>query len=73
MKLQIEKENRKFTITTKLDKKATSNYDTNLYVSEDNKVVAGCTVKSTDTLAAIKLIAENTIQFYLSPSNLVLP
>ena len=73
MKLQIEKENRKFTITAKLDKKATSNYDTNLYVSEDNKVVAGCTVKSTDTLAAIKLIAENTIQFYLSPSNLVLP
>ena len=45
MKFQIEQNGRTFTVSTRTDKKATSNYDTQMTVSENNSVVAGCTVK----------------------------
>ena len=45
MKFNLETNGQTFTVTTRTDKKATSNYDTQLKVSDKNGVVAGCTVK----------------------------
>jgi hypothetical protein len=46
MKFQFELNGRTFDVSTRTDKKATSNYDTQLSVSDKNGVVAGCTVKN---------------------------
>ena len=45
MKFNLETNGQTFTVTPRTDKKATSNYDTQLTVSDKNGVVAGCTVK----------------------------
>ena len=45
MKFNLEQNGQIFKVTTSTDKKATSNYDTQLTVSDKNGVVAGCIVK----------------------------
>ena len=65
MKFQIEQNGRTFTVSTRTDKKATSNYDTNLYVSENNNVVAGCTVKKSTPKNEVEVAAKKCIKMYL--------
>ena len=65
MKFNLETNGQTFTVTTRTDKKATSNYDTQLTVSDKNGVVAGCTVKKTTPKNEVQEAAKKCIQMYL--------
>ena len=65
MKFNLEINGRTFTVSTRTDKKATSNYDTNLYVSENNNVVAGCIVKKTTPKNEVEVAAKKCIKMHL--------
>lgn len=65
MKFNLETNGQTFTVTTSTDKKATSNYDTQLTVSDKNGVVAGCTVKKSTPRNEVEDAAKKCIQMYL--------
>ena len=65
MKFNLETNGQTFTVTTRTDKKATSNYDTQLTVSDKNGVVAGCTVKKTTPKNEVQEAAKKCIKMYL--------
>lgn len=65
MKFNLETNGQTFTVTTRTDKKATSNYDTQLTVSDKNGVVAGCTVKKTTPKNEVEEAAKKCIKMYL--------
>lgn len=65
MKFNLETNGQTFTVTTRTDKKATSNYDTQLTVSDKNGVVAGCTVKKTTPKHEVEATAKKCIKMYL--------
>ena len=65
MQFNLETNGQTFTVTTRTDKKATSNYDTQLTVSDKNGVVAGCTVKKTTPKNEVQEAAKKCIQMYL--------
>lgn len=66
MKFNLEINGRTFVVSTRTDKKATSNYDTNLYVSENNNVVAGCTVKKSTKKSEVADAAKKCAMMYLT-------
>ena len=66
MKFNLEINGRTFVVSTRTDKKATSNYDTNLYVSENNSVVAGCTVKKSTSKSELADVAKKCAMMYLT-------
>lgn len=66
MKFNLETNGQTFTVTTRTDKNATSNYDTILYVSENNLVVAGCTVKKSTPKNEVEEAAKKCISMYLT-------
>ena len=65
MKFQLELNGRTFDVSTRTDKKATSNYDTQLTVSDKNGVVAGCIVKKTTPKNEVEATAKKCIKMYL--------
>lgn len=65
MKFNLEANGQTFTVTTRTDKKATSNYDTQLTVSDKKGVVAGCTVKKTTPKHEVEVAAKKCIKMYL--------
>ena len=65
MKFNLETNGQTFTVTTRTDKKATSNYDTQLTVSDKNGVVAGCTVKKSTPRNEVEDAAKKCIKMYL--------
>lgn len=65
MKFSLQINERTFMVTTRTDKKATSNYDTQLTVSDKNGVVAGCIVKKTTPKAEVMATAKKCIKMYL--------
>ena len=65
MKFSLEINRRTFMISTRTDKKATSNYDTQLTVSDKNGVVAGCVVKKTTPKTEVMATAKKCIKMYL--------
>ena len=65
MKFNLETNGQTFTVTTRTDKKATSNYDTQLTVSDKNGVVAGCTGKKSTPKNEVQEAAKKCIQMYL--------
>ncbi len=66
MKATIDFEQKTYQVTTVTDKKATSNYDTNLTVSFENKAIAGCIVKKTDSKDTVMSAAKKCIKMYLT-------
>ena len=66
MKTNFELNGRTFEVTTRTDKNATSNYDTNLYVSENKNVVSGCTVKKSTPKSEIVELAKKCAMMYLT-------
>ena len=66
MKFQFELNGRTFEVSTRTEKNATSNYDTQLTVSEKNSPVAGCVVKNSTHKKEIEEAAKNCIQMYLT-------
>ena len=66
MKFQIEQNGRTFTVSTRTDKKATSNYDTQLTVSDKNGVVAGCIVKKSTPKSEVADAAKKCAMMYLT-------
>ena len=65
MKFNLETNGQTFTVTTRTDKKATSNYDTQLTVSDKNGVIAGFIVKKTTPKNEVQEAAKKCIQMYL--------
>jgi len=65
MKFNLEINGRTFVVSTRTDKKTTSNYDTNLTVSENNSVVAGCMVKKSTPKHEVEDAAKKCVQMYL--------
>ena len=65
MKFQFELNGRTFDVSTRTDKKATSNYDTQLTVSDKNGIVAWCTIKKTTPKSEIDVAAKKCVQMYL--------
>ena len=65
MKFQFELNGRTFDVSTRTDKNATSNYDTQLTVSDKNGVVAGCIVKKTTPKNEVEVAAKKCVQMYL--------
>jgi len=65
MKTTIEHENKTFQVVTRTDKKATSNYDTQLKVLFENKAIAGCIVKKSDSKDTVLSAAKKCINMYL--------
>ena len=66
MKFNLETNGQTFTVTTRTDKNATSNYDTQLTVSEKNNAVAGCTVKKTTPKNEVEAAAKKCAMMYLT-------
>ena len=65
MKFNLETNGQTFTVTTRTDKKATSNYDTQLTVSDKNGVVAGCIVKKSTPKNEVQATAKKCVKMYL--------
>ena len=72
MKFNLEQNGQMFTVTTRTDKKATSNYDTQLTVSDKNGVVAGCVVKKTTPKTEVMATAKKCISMYLTTNYFIL-
>ena len=66
MKFKLELNGRTFEVSTRTDKNATSNYDTQLNVSEKNTIVAGCTIKKSTPKSEVELAAKKCVQMYLT-------
>ena len=65
MKFKLELNGCTFDVSTSTDKKTTSNYDTQLTVSDKNGVVAGCIVKKTTSKNEVEVAAKKCIKMYL--------
>ena len=65
MKFKFELNGRTFEVSTRTDKNATSNYDTQLTVSDKNGVVAGCIVKKSTPKSEVEVAAKKCVQMYL--------
>ena len=72
MKFSLKINGRTFTVSTRTDKKATSNYDTQLTVSDKNGVVAGCTVKKSTPKSEVADTAKKCISMYLTTNYFIL-
>lgn len=66
MKFSLEINGRTFIVSTRTDKKSTSNYDTQLTVSDKNSPVAGCMVKKSTHKSEIEEAAKKCIQMFLT-------
>ena len=66
MKFSLEINGRTFDVSTRTDKNATSNYDTQLNVSEKNIIVAGCTIKKSTSKSEVEAAAKKCVQMYLT-------
>ena len=66
MKFNLEINGRTFVVSTRTDKNATSNYDTQLTVSDKNGVVAGCTVKKSTPKSEVADAAKKCAMMYLT-------
>ena len=64
MKFNLETNGQTFTVTTRTDKKATSNYDTQLTVLFENKAIAGCMVKKSESKETVISAAKKCIQMH---------
>ena len=65
MKFNLEINGSTFVVSTRTDKKATSNYDTQLTVSDKNGVVAWCVVKKSTPKHEVEVAAKKCIKMYL--------
>ena len=65
MTFQFTIDGRTFKASTITDKKATSNYDTQLTVSDKNGVVAGCVVEKSTPKHEVEIAAKKCIKMYL--------
>lgn len=72
MKFSLKINGRTFIVSTRTDKKATSNYDTQMTVSENNSVVAGCTVKKSTPKSEVADTAKKCISMYLTTNYFIL-
>ena len=66
MTFQFTIDRRTFKASTLTDKNATSNYDTQLTVSENKQPVAGCMVKNSDSKDTVLNAAKKCAKMYIT-------